>query len=69
MLRGKAKLEVCTNTVERLKEGLPVITCLLVSFQVTPLTPSDQTLFPDADWLIGNHSDELTPWVPLMAAR
>lgn len=26
-------------------------------------------LFPDVDWLIGNHSDELTPWIPVMAAR
>mmetsp|Transcript_15908 Transcript_15908/g.31929 ORF Transcript_15908/g.31929 Transcript_15908/m.31929 type:complete len:497 (-) Transcript_15908:748-2238(-) len=23
----------------------------------------------DADWLLGNHSDELTPWIPLAAAR
>ncbi|XP_059532386.1 probable tRNA (uracil-O(2)-)-methyltransferase isoform X2 [Myotis daubentonii] len=33
------------------------------------ITPSDETLFPDADWLIGNHSDELTPWIPVIAAR
>ncbi len=33
------------------------------------LIPSDQYLFPDFDWLIGNHSDELTPWIPVMAAR
>ncbi|XP_022361598.1 probable tRNA (uracil-O(2)-)-methyltransferase isoform X2 [Enhydra lutris kenyoni] len=33
------------------------------------ITPSDKTLFPDVDWLIGNHSDELTPWVPVIAAR
>ncbi|XP_005408833.2 PREDICTED: probable tRNA (uracil-O(2)-)-methyltransferase [Chinchilla lanigera] len=33
------------------------------------IRPSDQTLFPDADWLIGNHSDELTPWIPVIAAR
>ncbi|XP_039191818.1 probable tRNA (uracil-O(2)-)-methyltransferase [Crotalus tigris] len=26
-------------------------------------------LYPDVDWLIGNHSDELTPWIPVMAAR
>ncbi|VDN98920.1 unnamed protein product [Rodentolepis nana] len=25
--------------------------------------------FPEADWLIGNHSDELTPWLPILAAR
>ncbi|CAH0391002.1 unnamed protein product [Bemisia tabaci] len=33
------------------------------------ITPSDNTLYPEADWLIGNHSDELTPWIPVMAAR
>ncbi|XP_021116011.1 probable tRNA (uracil-O(2)-)-methyltransferase isoform X3 [Heterocephalus glaber] len=33
------------------------------------ITPSAQTLFPAADWLIGNHSDELTPWIPVIAAR
>ncbi|XP_058579186.1 probable tRNA (uracil-O(2)-)-methyltransferase isoform X2 [Neofelis nebulosa] len=33
------------------------------------VTPSDETLFPDVDWVIGNHSDELTPWIPVIAAR
>lgn len=33
------------------------------------ISPSDQTLFPGVDWLIGNHCDELTPWVPVIAAR
>ncbi|XP_006875385.1 PREDICTED: probable tRNA (uracil-O(2)-)-methyltransferase [Chrysochloris asiatica] len=33
------------------------------------ITPDDRNLFPDADWLIGNHSDELTPWIPVIAAR
>ncbi|XP_035226842.1 probable tRNA (uracil-O(2)-)-methyltransferase, partial [Stegodyphus dumicola] len=31
--------------------------------------PSDQLLFPEYDWIIGNHSDELTPWIPVIAAR
>jgi len=31
--------------------------------------PGDSHLFPDTDWLIGNHSDELTPWIPVIAAR
>lgn len=31
--------------------------------------PSEENPFPSADWLIGNHSDELTPWIPVMAAR
>jgi tRNASer (uridine44-2'-O)-methyltransferase len=33
------------------------------------IVPSDANLFPETDWLIGNHSDELTPWIPLIAAR
>ncbi|XP_051991624.1 probable tRNA (uracil-O(2)-)-methyltransferase [Xyrauchen texanus] len=33
------------------------------------ITPSDGFLFPTTDWLIGNHSDELTPWIPIIAAR
>ncbi|XP_030635578.1 putative tRNA (uracil-O(2)-)-methyltransferase [Chanos chanos] len=35
----------------------------------TAITPSDSFLFPGTDWLIGNHSDELTPWIPVIAAR
>lgn len=37
--------------------------------EVQSITPSDNSLFPDAEWLIGNHSDELTPWLPVIAAR
>ncbi|XP_055988826.1 probable tRNA (uracil-O(2)-)-methyltransferase isoform X2 [Sorex fumeus] len=33
------------------------------------ITPGDEMLFPGVDWLIGNHSDELTPWIPVIAAR
>lgn len=33
------------------------------------MNPTLPSLFPDVDWLIGNHSDELTPWIPVMAAR
>lgn len=33
------------------------------------IVPSSKFLFPEADWLIGNHSDELTPWIPVIAAR
>ncbi|CAG9114705.1 unnamed protein product [Plutella xylostella] len=33
------------------------------------VTPSDLNLFPNTDWIIGNHSDELTPWIPVVAAR
>lgn len=33
------------------------------------MTPSDSNLFPKVDWIIGNHSDELTPWIPVVAGR
>lgn len=39
------------------------------NLQVQPIVPSAECLFPEADWLIGNHSDELTPWIPIIAAR
>lgn len=30
---------------------------------------SPECKFPEADWIIGNHSDELSPWVPVIASR
>lgn len=29
----------------------------------------DNQLFSNIDWIIGNHSDELSPWIPVIAAR
>ncbi|XP_012256147.2 probable tRNA (uracil-O(2)-)-methyltransferase [Athalia rosae] len=37
--------------------------------EVRTIVPSNLNLFPETDWLIGNHSDELTPWIPVIAAR
>ncbi|KAF6207343.1 hypothetical protein GE061_018584 [Apolygus lucorum] len=31
------------------------------------IVPSPSYVFPDADWVIGNHSDELTPWIPIIS--
>ncbi|TRY70144.1 hypothetical protein TCAL_10016 [Tigriopus californicus] len=39
-----------------------------VDLQVSTVHPSATTTFPKYTWLIGNHSDELTPWIPVMAA-
>ena len=39
-----------------------------VALQVGTVSPSADTTYPGSDWLIGNHSDELTPWIPVMAA-
>lgn len=33
------------------------------------MIPSSSSLFPEADWIIGNHSDELSPWIPVIALR
>ncbi|XP_072943695.1 probable tRNA (uracil-O(2)-)-methyltransferase [Epargyreus clarus] len=33
------------------------------------ITPSNINTFSDIDWVIGNHSDELTPWIPVIAAK
>lgn len=35
------------------------------NLKVETIIPSDTNLFPDYDWIIGNHSDELSPWVPV----
>ncbi|KAJ9055158.1 tRNA(Ser) Um(44) 2'-O-methyltransferase [Entomophthora muscae] len=34
--------------------------------EVETIVPSSQTYAEE--WLVGNHSDELTPWIPVMAA-
>nr|XP_025146341.1 probable tRNA (uracil-O(2)-)-methyltransferase isoform X2 [Bubalus bubalis] len=49
--------------------GNGLLVHILSSEGESAITPNDKTLFPDVDWLIGNHSDELTPWIPVIAAR
>ncbi|KAF9907541.1 tRNA methyltransferase 44 [Linnemannia zychae] len=29
----------------------------------------NETVYEDVDWIIGNHADELAPWVPVIASR
>ncbi|KAG0215504.1 tRNA methyltransferase 44 [Mortierella sp. GBA30] len=29
----------------------------------------NETVFDDVDWVIGNHADELAPWIPIIASR
>ncbi|KAI8137877.1 hypothetical protein BJV82DRAFT_328010 [Fennellomyces sp. T-0311] len=36
--------------------------------RVEALYPA-KAVYPGADWLIGNHADELVPWIPLIAAK
>lgn len=38
-----------------------------VDLRETTWQPSD--LFTNIDWIIGNHSDELSPWVPVVASK
>lgn len=33
------------------------------------MIPSETVSFPEFDWLLGNHSDELTPWLPVIALQ
>ncbi|XP_053676478.1 probable tRNA (uracil-O(2)-)-methyltransferase [Anopheles nili] len=42
---------------------------LTIDLRVQTIVPSNASLFPDIDWIIGNHSDELSPWIPVIAAR
>ena len=41
----------------------------MFNLQEVTITPSAENTFPEYDWLIGNHSDELTPWIPVISAR
>ncbi|KAI7861664.1 hypothetical protein BDF14DRAFT_1866086 [Spinellus fusiger] len=38
------------------------------ALRVKTLYPAQES-YPDADWLLGNHADELVPWIPVMAAK
>ncbi|KAH9488533.1 tRNA methyltransferase 44 [Bulinus truncatus] len=40
-----------------------------IDLRVKTISPSADHLYPDYQWIIGNHSDELTPWIPVIAAR
>lgn len=40
-----------------------------VKLKEETITPSTTSLFPDIDWVIGNHSDELSVWIPVISAR
>ncbi|KAM4673398.1 putative tRNA (uracil-O(2)-)-methyltransferase isoform 3-T3 [Amazona ochrocephala] len=69
-LKGKYKEMVkvwpeVTDPEKFVYEDVAIATYLLES----AIVPGDTHLFPDTDWLIGNHSDELTPWIPVIAAR
>ncbi|XP_063702629.1 probable tRNA (uracil-O(2)-)-methyltransferase [Culicoides brevitarsis] len=37
--------------------------------KVATVTTTENCEFPEADWIIGNHSDELSPWIPVIAAK
>ncbi|KAF5269671.1 hypothetical protein FQA39_LY08594 [Lamprigera yunnana] len=39
------------------------------SLRVETIKPSVEYQFPDIDWIIGNHSDELTLWIPIIASQ
>ena len=39
-----------------------------VELKEETICPNLSTSFPGKDWVLGNHSDELTPWVPIIAA-
>lgn len=40
-----------------------------VDLREEPIVPSARALLPDIDWIIGNHSDELSIWIPVLTAR
>lgn len=70
------KYMICRNdnpskscTAQGISLPQTVIYLLIYLFQEYSFTPSDRNLFSGYDWIIGNHSDELTPWIPVIAAR
>jgi len=40
-----------------------------IDIQEVTVIPTSSELVDGYDWLLGNHSDELTPWIAVMAAR
>ncbi|XP_013180645.1 PREDICTED: probable tRNA (uracil-O(2)-)-methyltransferase [Papilio xuthus] len=40
-----------------------------IKLEEKTVTPENIHDFTEFDWIIGNHSDELTPWIPVMALR
>lgn len=40
-----------------------------VNLREKTIEPSEDLPFPDVDWFIGNHSDELTPWIPVISSK
>jgi hypothetical protein len=39
-----------------------------VDLRMQVIDPS-QCRFPEAEWILGNHSDEITPWIPIITRR
>lgn len=37
--------------------------------KIETIIPTNKSIFPEIDWILGNHSDELSPWIPVIAAR
>ena len=37
--------------------------------QEAPVSAEKLDIFQDCEWFIGNHSDELTPWIPYIASK
>lgn len=33
------------------------------------INPTEEDQMPETDWIIGNHSDEMSPWIPVLAAQ
>lgn len=38
-------------------------------FSVAKTIIPNETVFDNVDWIIGNHADELAPWIPIIAMR
>lgn len=63
-----AMLEVIFFFISLLKKNIIFKFSYNCSLQVGVVSPFGNWKYPEADWVIGNHSDELTPWIPVFAA-
>ncbi|KAI5719847.1 hypothetical protein M8J76_015844 [Diaphorina citri] len=71
---GKEIVEIWPEVTDPNKfvyEDIAIATYLILLWnkQVDVINPSCSTVFPHIDWIIGNHSDELTPWIPVITTR
>ena len=60
--------ELLTHYVDLVVFRLFTVCKISNLLRVETVLPTSESRYPSFTWLLGNHSDELTPWIPVMAA-